>query len=107
MASATIAPEFFTNVVSTFITKSNVGLGGVLGALLFNVLGVAATGGLGNYYFSISFAWKGIFILGTFQYSRTKASSIRLVANNPRLHFIRIDCFTLNRIHIRWTNLFG
>lgn len=42
MASSTIAPEFFTNVISTFVVESDVGLGGVLGSLMFNVLGVAA-----------------------------------------------------------------
>ncbi|XP_031638472.1 sodium/potassium/calcium exchanger 3-like [Contarinia nasturtii] len=46
MATATIAPEFFTNVISTFVVDSEVGLGGVLGSLMFNVLGVAAFAGL-------------------------------------------------------------
>lgn len=46
MASATIAPEFFTNVISSFVVESDVGLGGVLGALMFNVLGVASFTGM-------------------------------------------------------------
>lgn len=46
MASATIAPEILTNIISTFVAESDVGLGAVLGALLFNVLGVAAFAGM-------------------------------------------------------------
>lgn len=42
MASATIAPEFFANLFGTFVTDSDVGIAGILGALLFDVLGVAA-----------------------------------------------------------------
>lgn len=46
MAAATMAPEAFANIVSTFIAESDVGMGGVLGSLLFNVLAVAACAGL-------------------------------------------------------------
>lgn len=46
MAISTIAPEFFTNVISSFVVESDVGLGGVLGSLMFNILGVAAFAGM-------------------------------------------------------------
>lgn len=46
MALATMAPEVLANTISTFVAESDVGMGGVLGALLFNVLGVAACAGL-------------------------------------------------------------
>lgn len=46
MASATIAPELFTNIISSFVVESDVGLGGVLGSLMFNVLGVGAFAGM-------------------------------------------------------------
>lgn len=42
MATATTMPELFTNVVSTFIAKSNMGIGTILGSLMFNTLGTAA-----------------------------------------------------------------
>lgn len=42
MAMATTMPEFFTNVISTFITESDIGLGTIIGSLMFNTLGVAA-----------------------------------------------------------------
>lgn len=42
MAIATTTPEFFTNVISTFITESDIGLGAIIGSLMFNTLGVAA-----------------------------------------------------------------
>lgn len=46
MAGATMAPEVLANIISTFVAESDVGMGGVLGALLFNVLGVAACAGM-------------------------------------------------------------
>lgn len=46
MATATSTPEFFTNVISTFITDSDLGLGTIIGSLMFNTLGVAALAGL-------------------------------------------------------------
>lgn len=46
MAVATTTPEFFTNVISTFITESDIGLGTVIGSLMFNTLGVAAVASL-------------------------------------------------------------
>ncbi|XP_058839750.1 sodium/potassium/calcium exchanger 3-like [Topomyia yanbarensis] len=46
MAIAGSIPEFFTNTISTFIADSDMGLGTVLGSLLFNTLGVAALAGL-------------------------------------------------------------
>uniref|UniRef100_A0A1L8DK38 Putative k+-dependent ca2+/na+ exchanger nckx1 n=1 Tax=Nyssomyia neivai TaxID=330878 RepID=A0A1L8DK38_9DIPT len=42
MATATTMPEFFTNCLSTFLTKSDMGLGTIIGSMLFNTLGVAA-----------------------------------------------------------------
>lgn len=46
MALATIAPESLANIISTFVAESDVGMGGVLGSLLFNVLGVTACAGI-------------------------------------------------------------
>lgn len=46
MAMATTMPEFFTNVISTFITESDIGLGTIIGSLMFNTLGVAAVASL-------------------------------------------------------------
>lgn len=45
MAVATTTPEFFTNVISTF-QESDIGLGTIIGSLLFNTLGVAAVASL-------------------------------------------------------------
>lgn len=46
MAVATTTPEFFTNVISTFITESDIGLGTIIGSLMFNTLGVAGVASL-------------------------------------------------------------
>ncbi|XP_055532844.1 sodium/potassium/calcium exchanger 4-like [Wyeomyia smithii] len=46
MAIAGSIPEFFTNTISTFIADSDMGLGTVVGSLLFNTLGCAAIAGL-------------------------------------------------------------
>uniref|UniRef100_A0A1B0FJK1 Sodium/calcium exchanger membrane region domain-containing protein n=1 Tax=Glossina morsitans morsitans TaxID=37546 RepID=A0A1B0FJK1_GLOMM len=42
MATATSMPEFFTNTISTLITGSDMGLGTIIGSLMFNTLGVAS-----------------------------------------------------------------
>ncbi|KAG4069582.1 hypothetical protein HA402_002645 [Bradysia odoriphaga] len=46
MASATAMPELFTNLISTFIADSDMGLGAVIGSLMWNILGVASVASL-------------------------------------------------------------
>ncbi|XP_024083436.1 sodium/potassium/calcium exchanger 3-like isoform X1 [Cimex lectularius] len=46
MAFATSAPELFVNVIGTFLTESDLGVGTVVGSAVFNTLGVAACSGL-------------------------------------------------------------
>lgn len=46
MATATSMPEFFTNTISTLITDSDMGLGTIIGSLMFNTLGVAGLAAL-------------------------------------------------------------
>ncbi|XP_038112722.1 sodium/potassium/calcium exchanger 3 [Culex quinquefasciatus] len=46
MAIAGTTPEFFTNTISTFVAESEMGIGTIMGSLLFNTLGVAAVAGL-------------------------------------------------------------
>ncbi|XP_045542125.1 sodium/potassium/calcium exchanger 3-like [Papilio machaon] len=46
MSVATSCPEFFVNVISTFLTESDMGIGTIVGSAIFNALGVAAIGGL-------------------------------------------------------------
>lgn len=46
MATATTTPELFTNVISTFIAESDMGVGTIIGSLMFNTLGVAAVAAL-------------------------------------------------------------
>ncbi|XP_026464583.1 sodium/potassium/calcium exchanger 2-like [Ctenocephalides felis] len=46
MSVATSCPELFVNVISTFVTESDMGLGTIVGSALFNTLGVGALGGL-------------------------------------------------------------
>lgn len=48
MATATATPEMFTNVISTFIADSDMGLGTIIGSLMWNILGVAAVSSLAN-----------------------------------------------------------
>ncbi|XP_059611375.1 sodium/potassium/calcium exchanger 4-like [Phlebotomus argentipes] len=42
MATATAMPEFFTNTISIFIADSDMGIGTVIGSMMFNILGVSA-----------------------------------------------------------------
>ncbi|XP_069700472.1 sodium/potassium/calcium exchanger 4-like [Periplaneta americana] len=46
MAVATSTPELFINIIGTFITESDLGVGTVVGSAVFNTLGVAACLGL-------------------------------------------------------------
>lgn len=46
MATATATPELFTNLISTFIADSDMGLGAIIGSLMWNILGVAAVSSL-------------------------------------------------------------
>ncbi|XP_063704609.1 sodium/potassium/calcium exchanger 4-like isoform X2 [Culicoides brevitarsis] len=46
MATATTMPEFFTNTISTFVTDSDLGIGAIIGSMLFNTLGTAACAAL-------------------------------------------------------------
>ncbi|XP_046396628.1 sodium/potassium/calcium exchanger 3 [Ischnura elegans] len=47
MAAATSAPELFVNVVGTFITEGDIGIGTIVGSAVFNILAVAACCGIG------------------------------------------------------------
>ncbi|KAL0278850.1 UNVERIFIED_CONTAM: hypothetical protein PYX00_000539 [Menopon gallinae] len=46
MSTATASPELFTNIIGTFITKSDIGVGHVLGNAYYDMFFVAAVGGL-------------------------------------------------------------
>ncbi|KAI8430923.1 hypothetical protein MSG28_001041 [Choristoneura fumiferana] len=46
MAVATSFPEFFVNVIATFVTESDMGIGTIVGSAIFNALGVGAVGSL-------------------------------------------------------------
>lgn len=46
MAAAASSPELFINTVGTFITKSDLGVGTIVGSAVFNVLAVPACCGL-------------------------------------------------------------
>lgn len=46
MSVATSCPELFTNLIATFYTGSNLGIGTIVGSSMFNSLGVASIGSL-------------------------------------------------------------
>jgi Ca2+/Na+ antiporter len=46
MAAAVSCPELFINVVGTFITEGDIGVGTIVGSAVFNVLAVPACCGL-------------------------------------------------------------
>ncbi|ODM92819.1 Sodium/potassium/calcium exchanger 5, partial [Orchesella cincta] len=47
MAISTSAPELFTNVIGTFVTKGDLGLGTIVGSAVFNILAVGSCVGIG------------------------------------------------------------
>lgn len=46
MAGATSSPELFVNVIGTFITEGDIGVGTIVGSAVFNILAVAACCGI-------------------------------------------------------------
>ena len=46
MAAGTSSPEFFTNIMGTFVTKSDLGIGTIVGSAVFNIFGVISVCGL-------------------------------------------------------------
>ncbi|KAK7576202.1 hypothetical protein V9T40_012488 [Parthenolecanium corni] len=46
MAVATSAPELFVNVIGTFITEGDIGVGTIVGSAVFNILAIAACCGV-------------------------------------------------------------
>lgn len=54
MAAATSAPELFVNVIGTFITEGDIGVGTIVGSAVFNILAVAACCGIGAGMVSLS-----------------------------------------------------
>ncbi|CAH1184133.1 unnamed protein product [Phyllotreta striolata] len=46
MATATSSPELFINIIGTFVTKGDIGLGTIVGSGVFNILAVTAACGL-------------------------------------------------------------
>ncbi|KAH8306812.1 hypothetical protein KR018_002804, partial [Drosophila ironensis] len=46
LASATSAPELFVNVMGTFVTKGDIGIGTIVGSSVFNILVIVAVCGI-------------------------------------------------------------
>jgi len=46
MAAGTSAPELFTNIMGTFVTKSDLGIGTIVGSAVFNIFGVISVCGI-------------------------------------------------------------
>lgn len=46
MATASSSPELFINIVGTFVTEGDLGVGTVVGSAVFNILAVPACCGL-------------------------------------------------------------
>lgn len=46
MAVGTSSPELFVNLVGTFITKGDIGVGAIVGSAVFNILAVTGISGL-------------------------------------------------------------
>lgn len=46
MAAASSSPELFINIVGTFVTEGDLGVGTIVGSAVFNILAVPACCGL-------------------------------------------------------------
>lgn len=72
MASATAMPELFTNLISTFIAESDMGLGAVIGALMWNILGVASLSSLATKMVCTHHWWNCFKDYITFYFSQSR-----------------------------------
>ena len=75
MATATTMPEFFTNTISTFVTDSDLGIGAIIGSMLFNTLGVMGCASLASSKVTYCNVYRN---LVTLSFSRCDGSSQRL-----------------------------
>ena len=46
MAAGTSSPEFFTNIMGTFVTQTDLGIGTIVGSAVFNIFGVISVCGI-------------------------------------------------------------
>ena len=56
MAIGTSSPELFINIVGTFVTQGDIGVGTIVGSAVFNILAAPAAAGLATGFVS-SFIW--------------------------------------------------
>lgn len=66
MAGATSSPELFVNVIGTFITEGDIGIGTIVGSAVFNILAVAACCGIGAGMVNTLHTIKYIYFFGGF-----------------------------------------
>jgi len=89
MAAATSSPELFINLVGTFVTEGDLGVGTIVGSAVFNVLAVPSCCGLfaGTVGISLSPAPSAGYLLKLpFRYPGGDAG---LVAGDPGLRLLR------------------
>jgi len=46
LSKGTSAPEFFANVIGTFVMESDLGIGTIIGSAVFNIFGIISICGL-------------------------------------------------------------
>lgn len=98
MAGATSSPELFVNVIGTFITEGDIGIGTIVGSAVFNILAVAACCGIGAGMVMIN----RVFPFGFLNFIETLLGcTVGLVATHSRLFSIRIHCGRSHLYHSR------
>lgn len=103
MATATTTPELFTNVISTFIAESDMGIGTIIGSLMFNTLGVAAVAAMAAKAVNCS-VLSSEFLSMYINFSQLAASSIGMVAHNAGLHFVQHKHLCFGRFFLGHNN---
>lgn len=86
MAAATSAPELFVNVIGTFITEGDIGVGTIVGSAVFNILAVAACCGIGAGMVSSYLTWN--ITIGNYsrKFIHLADNTLGLVAIDTRQH---------------------
>ena len=96
MAAGTSSPEFFSNIMGTFVTKSDLGIGTIVGSAVFNIFGVIAVCGL----FSGRDAWfSGRVLWGNMYHNEEVCNmqgSIRSRLSVATISSLSLHCRTLS-----------
>lgn len=103
MAAASSSPELFINVIGTFVTEGDLGVGTIVGSAVFNILAVPACCALlAHEVDAIIIKLNAIFTRSQFSYHVTDAE-LGMVVDIARYNSLRLHSLSLDLDSAGWT----